>query len=95
MGRKCACGGALSDKALDWEDELPREDMDGAVQNSRAAEIAVVVGSSCQMEPARGLPFRSTVKGARAVLINLSRTKMDDRFAVRFESQTIHIMLRV
>lgn len=80
--RKCACGGTLTDKALDWSDSLPQEDLDSAVEHSRKAEVAVVVGSSCQMDPARGLPFRSKVKGAKFALLNLSRTQMDRRFSV-------------
>lgn len=100
-GRTCErCDAPLTDKALDWDDELPRTDHERAKRWSEAADLAIVVGSSCQMDPARSLPFRArSRKRSRAdehgdgradsrsriarttVLINLSRTGMDERFS--------------
>lgn len=82
-GHECECGSTLTDKALDWEDNLPPRDLQRAEDHSRRAALAIVVGSSCQMTPARNMPFRSRVKGAKAALLNLSKTKLDDRFAMR------------
>lgn len=82
-GHECACGSTLTDKALDWEDNLPERDLERAQEHSQRAALAIVVGSSCQMTPARNLPFRTRVKGAKAAIVNLSKTKLDDRFAMR------------
>jgi NAD+-dependent protein deacetylase sirtuin 6 len=82
-GRSCLrCGGTLVDKALDWDDALPEPDFQRAVVLSSAAPLNVVVGSSCQMNPARNLPFRGKQSGRRTVLVNLSKTGMDDRFSI-------------
>lgn len=82
-GRKCsACGGDLTDKALDWDDALPEPDYERAIWHSKVSDLAVVIGSSCQMNPARNLPFRSKTK-SRAVLVNLSKTDKDSQFTVR------------
>lgn len=83
VGHLCTCGCDLTDKALDWEDNLPELDLERAEDHSRRASLAIVVGSSCQMTPARNLPFRSRVKASKAALVNLSKTKLDDRFAMR------------
>lgn len=77
-----ACGGGLADMALDWDDVLPEPDYANARKWAREAELNVVVGTSCQMEPARGLPFLGGGKGG-AVIVNLSETCMDERFGMR------------
>jgi NAD+-dependent protein deacetylase sirtuin 6 len=90
-GRFCdVCGGPLTDKALDWEDALPEPDFANAIMHSRLADLSVVVGSSCQMNPARNLPFRGG-KGARVALVNLSKTQQDDRFAVTIRAKCDHV----
>lgn len=86
-GRKCPkCENLLTDKALDWEDALPEPDFGRAIQNSAASDLNIVVGSSCQMDPARGLPFRNRGKNVKTVLVNLSKTKQDPRFALAIRS---------
>lgn len=87
-GRKCPhCNGVLTDRALDWEDALPEIDFERAIENSTTADLNIVIGSSCQMNPARGLPFRNRGKNSKAVLINLSKTKQDGRFALALRSK--------
>lgn len=101
-GRICKhCGkGRTTDKALDWEDELPEPDYRNAKRHADAADMHIVAGTSCQMEPARGLPFRNPSKSgsgagcchkAKRMLINLSRTELDDKFGtiIRSESDVV------
>lgn len=49
-GNSCAqCGGGLTDKALDWDDELPKLDLDRANSFHLKAQLHIAVGTSCQM----------------------------------------------
>lgn len=93
VGRTCTnCGGQLTDKALDWEDALPQRDLKTARWLSKEAGLNVVVGSSCQMNPARGLPFSG--KG-KTVIVNLSETAYDERcvMTVRAEADVVFAIL--
>lgn len=85
-GNRCECGGRLRDKALDWEDPLPEPDFELAKQHAADADLNLVLGTSCQMEPARGLPFRGKGGKNSVAIVNLSRTKFDDRFGLRIRS---------
>ena len=79
-GNVCPCGGDLYDKALDWEDPLPDADFEAAKDHAEKADLNIVLGTSCQMEPARLIPFRGKGGKAAVVLVNLSETPFDDRF---------------
>jgi NAD+-dependent protein deacetylase sirtuin 6 len=94
-GRVCTCGGTLTDKALDWEDPLPQPDLARAEDHARRAALSIVVGSSCQMVPARNLPFRSRALAPKTALVNLSKTKLDGRFsiAIRAGCDTVFALL--
>lgn len=86
-GRKCpSCTGPLTDKALDWEDALPEPDFERACVQARFADMHLVVGTSCQMEPARGLPFTGRARKHNLALVNLSRTEFDHRFGLRIRA---------
>lgn len=90
-GTTCPCGAPMTDKALDWNDVLPEPDFHLAKSHSSSADLNIVVGTSCQMEPARSLPFRGKHgKNSRAI-VNLSGTDFDHRFGIciRASSDTV------
>ena len=82
-GNICDCGKPLLGKALDWKDALPEPDFPLAQIHSAEADLNVVLGTSCQMDPARGLPFRGKGGKNGVALVNLSRTQFDERFGLR------------
>lgn len=83
VGRYCSvCKTQLTDKALDWEDALPEPDFGRAKMACSKADLHIVAGTSCQMEPARRLPFRRNIGKRNVALVNLSRTELDDRFGL-------------
>lgn len=80
-GRYCPhCASQLTDKALDWDDQLPEPDLTRALFHSDKADLQLVVGTSCQMNPARNLPFRNRCGKQSRILVNLSQTEFDHRF---------------
>lgn len=90
MSPTCAscpnCQTVLTDKALDWDDELPHLDLSRAKTECERADFCVVLGTSCQMEPARGLPFLNGRKKRNVALVNLSRTSFDERIGIRLRA---------
>ncbi|CAN8071252.1 unnamed protein product [Agarophyton chilense] len=78
----CDCGRPMTDKALDWDDVLPEPDFELAKKHSAAADFNLVLGTSCQMEPARSLHFRGAGGKKSRAIVNLSRTDFDDRFGI-------------
>lgn len=96
--RRCPeCDREMTDKALDWEDELPEPDYGRAQEQAALADLHVVAGTSCQMEPARSLPFRGTAPKHARFLVNLSRTDFDARFGalIRAECDVVFAVVAV
>ena len=68
-GRKCSvqgCAGRLRDWVLDWESPLPEDLLQETERQASAADLALVLGSSLQIQPANQLPLRTQARGASA-----------------------------
>ena len=67
-GRMCEhakCRGAiLRDSVLDWESELPPDELAAAERHADAADLALCLGTSLQISPACNLPLRTLRAGA-------------------------------
>jgi NAD+-dependent protein deacetylase sirtuin 6 len=90
-GRACPrprCGSRLRDALLDWEDGLPEPDFGRALAEAAKCRrpwgekerggggLALCLGTSMQMSPARELPLDPPA--GRVALVNLQPTEMDD-----------------
>lgn len=76
-GRVCTatgCGGDLRDTLLDWEDELPEDDLALAERECTGADLVISLGTSLRIEPAGSLPLMC--KGS-FVIVNLQPTPKD------------------
>ncbi|EDO32517.1 predicted protein, partial [Nematostella vectensis] len=85
-GRACtqtrqrgSCRGKLCDTILDWEHNLPYNDLVNAEKNSREADLALCLGSSLQILPSGNLPVLTIKNGGKLVIVNLQRTKHDKK----------------
>eukprot|EP00189_Rhodosorus_marinus_P013976 CAMPEP_0184746030 /NCGR_PEP_ID=MMETSP0315-20130426/8613_1 /TAXON_ID=101924 /ORGANISM="Rhodosorus marinus, Strain UTEX LB 2760" /LENGTH=444 /DNA_ID=CAMNT_0027218413 /DNA_START=169 /DNA_END=1503 /DNA_ORIENTATION=- len=95
-GRACDhCGAALYDKLLDWNDPLPESELRRAEQETKLANLCIVMGSSMQMIPSRGLPQRTFRSGGKIVVLNLSDTHLDKQAAVVIRADLDEVMLRL
>ena len=69
--------GVMIDQLLDWEDELPEKDYDMADEHAdlcaRPGGLAICLGTSMQMTPARDWPC----KADKLVIVNLQPTIKD------------------
>ena len=78
-GRFCeVCRGALRDNLLDWEDELPEEDLIRSETECDKADLVICLGTSLRIEPAGKLPTR----GRKFVIVNLQVTPYDEEAAL-------------
>lgn len=68
-------GGVLHDTILDWEHELPDNDLDLAITHSGIADLNIVLGSTLQIVPSGNLPLRNKKFGGQVVICNLQPTK--------------------
>ncbi|KAJ8909093.1 hypothetical protein NDN08_005789 [Rhodosorus marinus] len=95
-GRACdQCGEALFDKLLDWNDPLPESELRRAEQETKLADLCIVMGSSMQMIPSRGLPQRTLRSGGKIVVLNLSDTHLDKQASVVIRADLDEVMLRL
>jgi len=71
------CRGQLRDNILDWEDELPFDDLEEADNHSKKADINLCLGTTLQIVPSGKLPTSNKANGGKLVICNLQETKHD------------------
>lgn len=76
-GAKGRCRGKLRDTVLDWEDELPKEDLQLSDQHSRKADLSLCLGTTLQILPAGKLPLLAKKRQGKMVVVNLQPTAYD------------------
>lgn len=88
-GRKCEkCQGDLHDCLLDWEDSLPRFDLERSQQNCRQADLVLALGTSLRIEPAGSLPSL----GKEFVIVNLQVTPYDSKAGLIIRAPVDEVM---
>jgi len=109
-GRRCkACGGALRDQVLDWDDALPEIELRRAERESANACLSIVIGSSMQIKPSCDIPLKTTHKKRRRgrddgdedenrgklVIINLQRTDKDKKANIVIHAECDTVMRKL
>ena len=75
-GRQCElCRGRLRDVLLDWNDELPEDDLERATDHCVKAELVLCLGTSLRIEPAGSLPTLAR----KFAIVNLQETPYDQQ----------------
>ncbi|KAI9141877.1 DHS-like NAD/FAD-binding domain-containing protein [Paraphysoderma sedebokerense] len=78
-GRKCdMCGGMLRDTIVNFGETLPQDAVQKSIQHASAADLCLVLGSSCRVSPAVDFPILVSRRGNPVVIINLQKTPIDD-----------------
>jgi mono-ADP-ribosyltransferase sirtuin 6 len=73
-GRACEiCQGDLRDTLLDWDDPLPRFDLERAEWHCQNAELVITLGTSLRIHPAADLPLLAS----KMVIVNLQETPVN------------------
>lgn len=77
-----SCGGLLKPNVVLFDELLPEEPWQAAVEYARASRLMLVVGSSLQVTPAAYLPLETLEGGGRLIIVNRDPTPFDDRAAI-------------
>ncbi|XP_050101593.1 NAD-dependent protein deacetylase Sirt6 [Anopheles aquasalis] len=79
-GKNRSCrGGNLIDNILDWEHDLPENDLQLAFMHSAMAELNICLGTTLQIVPSGDLPLKNKKYGGKLVICNLQPTKHDKK----------------
>jgi len=79
------CGGTLKPDITFFGEALPRKALDEAIEESRRADLMLVLGSSLLVHPAAGLPERTLRSGGKLVIVNDQSTPLDALAALKFD----------
>lgn len=74
---KCECGGVIKPDVVLYEESLDDKTVEGVVSAIQKADVLIVGGTSLTVYPAAG--FLRYYKGNHLVLINKTRTPIDDK----------------
>jgi len=80
------CGGVLRGGTILFGEALPEDALKTAVALAQATDLMLVVGSSLIVNPAARLPMIAKQAGARLVILNQSRTPLDDEADIRLSA---------
>ena len=94
-GRTCddpKCHGPLVDSIINFNEDLPEDELDSAFENAKLADLCIVLGSSLRVYPAADIPGDMIKRGAKVVIVNLQKTPFNKRCALEVHA-TIDIVL--
>ena len=77
-----ACGGLLKPDVVLFGEPLPYETISAAQHETLTADVVLIIGSSLEVMPAADLPLLAKRRGAATILVNLTRTPLDERMDV-------------
>ena len=73
-----ACGGLVKTATISFGQAMPEEPMQRAQEETLAADLFIVLGSSLVVYPAAGFPEIAKRRGSRLVIVNRQETPLDD-----------------
>ncbi|KAH3758200.1 NAD-dependent protein deacetylase sirtuin-6 [Pelomyxa schiedti] len=71
------CRGLLRDSIINFGEQLPPATLEKATEESKIADLTVVLGSSMRVSPACELPSLSYDNGGKFCIVNLQKTSYD------------------
>lgn len=72
------CDGVLKPNVILFGEQLPYDQMMGAKNAAKIADLLIVIGSSLEVAPASDIPLIAKRNGAKLVIINLEPTIIDN-----------------
>ncbi|KAF7995115.1 hypothetical protein HCN44_004587 [Aphidius gifuensis] len=89
------CRGKLHDTILDWEHNLPDNDLALSDLHSSVADLSICLGTTLQIIPSGNLPLYTKKYGGRLVICNLQPTKHDKKADLIINGNVEEIMTNV
>ncbi len=90
-----ACHAVLKPDVILFGEPLPYDVLSAAQQESLACEVMLVVGTSLEVMPAADLPLLARRRGARLIIINRTRTALDEQADVILRADVSRALLAV
>lgn len=97
-GRSCdnpKCRGPLVDSIINFNEDLPEDELENGFRHAELADLCIVLGSSLRVYPAADIPGDMIKRGARVVIVNLQKTPMNKRCAMEVHSTIDTLVLGV
>eukprot|EP00128_Syssomonas_multiformis_P018005 Colp12_sorted_trinity150504_noHs@24857 len=94
-GRFCddpSCKGPLLDTIINFGEDLPDEPLALAFAHAKAADLCLVLGSSCTVTPAADVPYTLAKRRQKLVIVNLQNTPLDEYATLRIFAKTDIVM---
>jgi NAD-dependent deacetylase len=86
------CGKLLKPDIVLFEEMLPAPVWQQAEMHCRQADLVLVVGSSLEVSPARGLPWIAFQHGAQLIILNYTPTYLDAHASVVIHADAAEIL---
>ena len=86
------CSGLLKPDIILYEEQLPKDKWNQAKNEIIRCDLLLILGSSLTVTPACDLPFMVLNKGGTVVIINQSRTHLDDIVEVSIQGDLAEIL---
>ncbi|GLG96629.1 NAD-dependent protein deacetylase Sirt6 [Gryllus bimaculatus] len=86
------CRGRLHDTILDWEHNLPANDLEMSDYHSCVADLSICLGTTMQIVPSGNLPLSTKKYGGKLVICNLQPTKHDRKADLLIHSYVDEVM---
>jgi NAD-dependent deacetylase len=89
------CGGLLKPDVVLFGEPLSYDSVSAAQQEALAADVMLIAGTSLEVMPAADLPLLAKRRGARLILVNLTRTPLEDRMDVVLRADVVKALPRL
>jgi NAD-dependent deacetylase len=90
-----ACRGVLKPNVTLFGEALPAQALLAATQAARRCDVMLVAGSSLEVSPAADLPELALANRARLIIVNLTRTHMDECADVVIHEDVAQVLPRI
>ncbi len=88
----CECGGMLRPSVVLFGELLPHAIFAEAMQDAKACDVAMSVGTSSSVWPAAGIPIAAKEAGAFTIEVNPEETELTNHFDVRLEGASGRVL---
>ena len=88
-GRSCddpKCGGPLVDSIINFNEDLPEDELENGFRHAKLADLCIVLGSSLRVYPAADIPGDMIKRGAKVVIVNLQKTPFNKNCSMEVHS---------
>jgi len=89
---KCTCGGKIKSFIIKFGDNLPKEELNAALEHIKKADVFLIIGSSLITQPAGSLPRIAKRNGAKLIFINRGKTTLDHLSDLKFNADASKVL---